>query len=412
MHTNDFPMIPPEEAARIVLENVPEWPPRKAPLDEALGLTLAEEVTSPMNIPEIPAATVDGFAVISSDDSPVRRLVGEQLAGHYDPDLTVVLGTAARITTGGLLPKGADAVIMLEDVEEKDGTVRLLHPIAKGANFRKVGQDLSVGETVLPAGAVIGPSELGLLASIGMTEIPVYPRPRVAVLSTGDEVKPLGTPLEPGQLWDSNRHAILAEVAVCGAQGVDIGLAPDDESVLRARFRDALDNADVIITTGGASAGKKDLLKPLLAEWGTIHFGRVFQKPGKPMTFAVVDGKPVFTLPGNPVSSLVSFELYIRPFLYKMLHRPLWRPHVQATVEHEVKHANDRIEFVRAVIRREGDHYIARTTGLQASSRIKSMVGANALLRIPPADEPLPAGSTVKAILLRCESMEGYRWQS
>jgi molybdenum cofactor synthesis domain-containing protein len=229
----------------------------------------------------------------------------------------------------------------------------------------------------------------------------------VAVLSTGDEVVPLGEELALGQVWDSNRHALLAEVAVSGALGVDIGLVADDEEVLRARLREALDRADVVITTGGASAGKKDLLKPLLAEWGRIHFGRVFQKPGKPMTFAVVDGKPVFTLPGNPVSSLVSFELYIRPFLYKMLHRPLWRPHVQVTVEHEVRHARDRIEFVRAFVRREGGRYFARTTGLQASSRIKSMVGANALLRIPPADEPLPAGGEVEAILLRCESVEG-----
>ncbi len=407
MHTNDFPMIPPEEAARIVLEHVPDWPPRRMPLDDALGLTLAENVLSPKDIPQAPTATVDGFAVVASDDSPERKLVGEQLAGHYDPGLVVEPGTAVRVTTGGILPAGADAMVMLEDVEERDGFVRLLRSVAPGENLRKVGQDLAAGEVVLPAETVIGPPELGLLASVGLTEVAVYPRPRVAVLSTGDEVVPLGQELSLGQVWDSNRHALLAEVAVSGAQGVDIGLVPDDDSILRARLREALDRADVVITTGGASAGKKDLLKPVLADWGEIHFGRVFQKPGKPMTFAVVDGKPVFTLPGNPVSSLVSFELYIRPFLYKMLHRPLWRPHVRVTVEHEVRHARDRIEFVRAFVRREEGRYLARTTGLQASSRIKSMVGANALLCIPPADEPLPAGSEVEAILLHCESVEG-----
>jgi molybdenum cofactor synthesis domain-containing protein len=406
MHTNDFPLIRPEEALDIVLNNVPDWPSRRIPIDDALRLVLAEKITSPRPIPEHPTATVDGFAVISSDDSPKRRIVGEQLAGHFSPELSVSPGEAVRITTGALLPKGADAVIMLEDVEESDGEIRLVKKVRSGENLRQVGQDVAEGEEVLPAGTLIGPAEIGLMASLGFTSVNAYPRPTVAILSTGDEVKPLGTALGPGEVWDSNRHALLALVSAIGAEGLDMGLAPDDELKLRRLLRVALSKADVVVTTGGASAGKKDLLKPILSEWGTIHFGRVFQKPGKPFTFATVWGKPVFTLPGNPVSSMVSFELYIRPFLYKMLHRRLWRPHVQAVVQENVKHASDRIEFVRARVRKEKSGYVAVTTGLQGSARISSLVGANALLRIPPSDEPLPAGSVVEAILLDCESLE------
>ncbi len=406
MHTNDFPLIQPEEALEIVLANVPDWESRKEPLDDALGLVLAKEVASPRDIPELPTSTVDGFAIVSSDDSPVRKIVGEQLAGHYFPDLRVGEGEAIRITTGAILPSGADAVIMLEDVDEADGMIRLKKSVSAGANLRRVGQDVAKGETVLHAGTMIGPPEIGLLASLGFTSVDVYPRPIVAILSTGDEVKPLGADLKPGEVWDSNRHALLAMVKEIGAEGLDMGLAPDDELRLRRLLKVALAKADVVVTTGGASAGKKDLLKPILSEWGTVHFGRVFQKPGKPFTFATALGKPVFTLPGNPVSSMVSFELYIRPFLYRMLHRRLWRPHVWVIVREEVKHAPDRIEFVRARIRKDKDGYVAVTTGLQGSARITSLVGANGLLRIPPGDEPVPAGSEVEAILLDCESLE------
>ena len=407
MHTNDFPLIQPEEALEIVLEHTPEWHSHSVPIDEALGLVLAKDLVSPRAIPEHPTSTVDGFAVISSDKSQIRKIVGEQLAGHYSPGMQVHEGEAARITTGGLLPAGADAVIMLEDVQEADGMIRLAKEVPPGANLRQIGQDVAKGETVLPAGTRIGPPEIGLAASLGFTSLEVYPRPIVAILSTGDEVKPLGSQLGLGEVWDSNRHALLAMAKDIGAEGLDMGLAPDDERKLRRLLRVALTKADVVVTTGGASAGKKDLLKPILAEWGTIHFGRVFQKPGKPFTFATVWGKPVFTLPGNPVSSMVSFELYIRPFLYKMLHRRLWRLHVQAVVQEDVKHASDRIEFVRAKVRKTDRGYVAVTTGLQGSARITSLVGANALLRIPPGDEPVPAGSEVEAILLDCESVEG-----
>ena len=407
MHTNDFPLIQPEEALGIVLEHAPGWHSRSVPIDKALGLVLAKDLVSPRAIPEHPTSTVDGFAVISSDKTPIRKIVGEQLAGHYSPEMRVHEGEAARITTGGLLPAGADAVIMLEDVQEADGMIRLAKEVPPGANLRQIGQDVAKGETVLPADTRIGPPEIGLAASLGFTSLEVYPRPIVAILSTGDEVRPLGTRLGLGEVWDSNRHALLAMAKDIGAEGLDMGLAPDDEHKLRRLLRVALTKADVVVTTGGASAGKKDLLKPILAEWGTIHFGRVFQKPGKPFTFATVWGKPVFTLPGNPVSSMVSFELYIRPFLYKMLHRRLWRPHVQAVVQEDVKHASDRIEFVRAKVRKTDRGYVAVTTGLQGSARITSLVGANALLRIPPGDEPVPAGSEVETILLDCESVEG-----
>ncbi|GIX48751.1 MAG: molybdopterin molybdenumtransferase MoeA [Candidatus Tectimicrobiota bacterium] len=393
-------MITAEEALAIVLRHVQPLAPQVQPLLEALDCVLAQDVVAQEDLPPFPCSAKDGFAVIARDASNPRRLIGEQTAG-YVAGLRVEPGTCVRITTGAPLPPGADAVIMVEDTQEANGMVTLLRPVAPGADVRPVGQDVAKGERVLAAGTCLGPQEIGLLASLGHSSVLVYPRPRVGVLSTGNEVVEPETPPRPGQIRDSNRYALMAALRRAGAQPVSLGIAPDEEAALTAVIDEALATCDAVITSGGVSMGKLDLIKPLLARRGQVHFGLVNMKPGKPLTFATVEGKPVFALPGFPVSSLVSFELFVRPALRKMSgHRLLLRPRVPVTLAEAIRGDAGRPEFHRAVVWRENGGYKARSTGLQSSGRLLSMVGANALLVLPQQDRPFQAGETVMAILL------------
>jgi molybdopterin molybdotransferase len=392
-------MIEPGEAWRRIAAQVKPLTPLELSLADLSGHVLAEQVTATEDIPPFPASTVDGWAVVATDDIPRRRVLqGEGTAGRV-PTVRVEPGTAARVMTGAPLPQGADAVIMVEHSSEEDGWVRFSRPARRGDGVRSVGSDLAAGQTVLSPGTLLGPAEVGLLATIGRLTAHVFPRPRVAVFSTGDELVEPGEPPKPGQIRDSNRYALLAAIGQAGGEATSLGIAPDDADGQRALIRRALEQADALVTSGGVSMGVRDLVKPLLAELGTVHFSRVRQKPGKPFTFATVDGKPCFALPGNPVSSLVTFELYVRPALRRMAGHPhLWRPEVEARLRHPVRRDSERIEFQRAVVVQEGEEWWAQTTGAQASSRLASMVGANALLRLPPGP-PLSSGDTVTAIL-------------
>ncbi len=409
MTLKEYPMITPEEALATVLAHARPLSPVQRPLAEAIGATLAVEITAEKHYPPQPTATVDGFAIIADDPSSTRIIVGEQLAGHYNPDLQIGPGQAVRITTGAHLPTGADAVVMWEDVLEENGAITLQKTIAAGTNFRPVGVDMAAGQTILAAGTHLGPPEIGLLASLGNTKATIYPSPRVAVLSSGDEVRETGMPLAPGQLWDSNRYALRAAILQTASQPLDMGIVPDDENILAERLQKALGQASVLVTSGGASRGQRDLLKLWLEENGQVLFGRVFQKPGKPMTFATVGGKAVFTLPGNPVSALVSFTLYVRPFLLKLQGRSETLTRLQVKLTTAEKHAPDRIEFVRARVWHEDNQFLATSTGYQGSARLLSLVGANALLRLPPSDEPVPAGTIVEALLLPGKSLFSSR---
>ena len=247
----------------------------------------------------------------------------------------------------------------------------------------------------------IGPAEVGLLASLGHTAVLAYPAPRVAVLSTGDELREPGESVGPGQIHDSNRFSLMAAVHEAGGEAIDLGVAHDRRGELADKVMAGLQAADALVTSGGVSMGQLDLLKPLLAMQGTVHFGRVNMKPGKPLTFATMVGKPVFALPGFPVSSLVSFELFVRPALRVMQGDAAdQRPQVTVHVDHDVHHDPQRWEFVRATVRRDGEVLRATTTGSQSSGRLLSLVGANALLQLPPGAGTATAGSPVTALLL------------
>lgn len=389
-----------EEAIRRVLDATPVLPPVRVPLTEAAGLVLAEPLIAGEDLPPFPAATMDGYAVVAADGAGWRALIGEQMAG-YVADLTVRPGTVARITTGSPVPPGADAVVMVERTREADGRVEIQQGrIASGENIRPIGVDMARGQQVLAAGTVIGPAEMGLLASLGVAEPRVHPRPRVALLSTGDEiVEPWQTP-GPGQIRDANRYALGVALAELRVPIVRSTIAPDQEAATRATLTEALATADVLITSGGVSMGQLDLVKVLLDELATVRFGRLFMKPGKPLHFATTaDGTLIFGLPGNPVSALVGFEIFVRPALRKLAGhpRPL-RDRLTVALTHQIT-PGDRPEFQRAVISQGPDgRLLATTTGAQASSRLASLVGANALLALPARREPFLPGETVEAI--------------
>jgi molybdenum cofactor synthesis domain-containing protein len=400
-------LVPPQEALAIILARTPRLGVERVALAAAAERVLAEDVLAEEDMPPFPAATMDGFAVVSGDDAPRRRLVGEQLAG-YVAGLRVGPGQAARITTGSPLPPGADAVIQLELVDEQDGAITLHRPVPPGTNIRPVGADLRRGERVLTAGMVLGPAEVGVLAGLGITAVSVYRRPRVAVLTTGDELVDPGEPPGPGQIRDSNRFSLAAAVARARCDIALVSRVRDVQADLRRMMEAGLAQADVLITSGGVSMGKLDLVKGLIEELGEVHLRRLFIKPGKPFHFATgrragVNGivPLLFGLPGNPVSSLVAFELLVRPALLTMQGVVAWqRLRVPVVLSHDIVAAEDRIEYQRGVVSVDAGRLVARNTGAQHSARLASLVGANALLILPPRPAPYRAGEQIEALLL------------
>ena len=396
-----YEMIEVPLALEAILSRVAPLGIEHVDLAQARGRYLADEVQADADLPGQPRSSVDGYAVIASDAATDLQVLEEVTAGRL-ANARVSPGTAVRIMTGGMLPEGADAVVMVEDVDEVDGRARLQRKPRSGENVHPPGMDLKRGQPVLCKGSRVGTAEIGLLATVGCVDVPVFRRPRLAVLATGDElVEPHETP-PAGSVRDSNRYALMAAAQEAGAEVVWNSHAHDDEEALEAAMREGLSHADVLLTSGGVSMGTRDLIKPLLERIASIQFGRISFKPGKPLTFATTaDGRFVFGLPGFPVSSLVTFEVFVRPALLKLqgAQRCL-RPRVEAALGHEVRPDAFRLEYQRATLAWEDHRFVARTTGLQSSSRLMSIVGANALLEIEPGTEVLPAGTMVQALLL------------
>lgn len=391
----------PDEALATILARARPLPIERVPLAEAAWRALAKDLVAEEDHPPFPAATMDGYAVVAGDGSPWREVIGEQTAG-FVLDAEVTEGTAVRITTGAPVPRGADAVVPVEETEAAEDHV-IVHrdDVRPGENIRAIGADVRRGTRVLAAGTVLGPAELGLVAGLGAVPAAVRRRPRVSVLSTGNElVEPEQTPA-PGQIRDSNRFSLLAALADSRVDVVWSGKTPDERDGLRRLLAERIAASDVLVTSGGVSMGELDLVKALLGDLAEVHFRRVFMKPGKPLNFATAGATLIFGLPGNPVSALVSFEIFIRPALAVLAGEDAAaRPRVpvelaQATVP------SDRIEFQRATVRVTAEGRLrAATTGGQASSRLASFVGANALVVIPPRARPYAVGEWVEAVLL------------
>jgi molybdopterin molybdotransferase len=368
-------------------------------------------VTSPSDFPPAERSAVDGYAVLAQP-GPLRLRVLRELTAGQSADVLLDRETAVRIMTGGVLPPGADSIVMVEDTEEHDSVVSISTTPRPGDNVLGAGIDAQRGQVVLAAGRRIGPAEIGMLATVGKIRVPVYPKPKIAVLATGDEVVEPEEEPPVGYVRDSNRPAVIAAAIEAGGEVVYNGHVNDEPVALKRAMQEALAVADVLITSGGVSMGTRDLIKPLLAELGEIHFGRIAFKPGKPLTFASIQvpgqnpGQPAgrtayaFGLPGFPVSSLVTFEVFVRPALRKLQgFSQVFRPRVSVELGHDFQPDAGRLEYHRAVVRWQDGRLVATSTGKQTSSRLITMVGANALLEIPASTEPLQAGARVPALL-------------
>jgi molybdenum cofactor synthesis domain-containing protein len=405
--SSPYPMISVAEATREIQSRLVPLPPIERGFREALGYVLAEDVTAPDDLPPAERSAVDGYAVVAQA-GPLRLRVLRELTAGQSADLILDGDTAVRIMTGGVLPPGADSVVMVEDTEERDSVVAIKTSPRFGDNVQAAGLDAKRGQVVLAAGKRIGPAEVGMLATVGRTRVKVHPKPCIAVLATGDEVVEPEEEPPVGYVRDSNRYALIAAATEAGGEVVWSGHANDEPALLERAMRDAIAVSDVLITSGGVSMGTRDLIKPLFEELGEVHFGRIAFKPGKPLTFATLrkmGGKPgepayAFGLPGFPVSSLVTFEVFVRPALRRLQGlSEVHRPRVLVELTHEIQPDGSRLEYQRATVRWQDDRLVATSTGKQTSSRLITMVGANALLEIPSGREPLPAGTRVPALL-------------
>lgn len=386
-------MIPLEEARQFVLAGCNRLPAEATPLAHALGLVTAEPIVSNQPVPPFANTAMDGFAVRSGDTAgaPVTLTVVGTIAAGAPPDIPVGAGEAVRIMTGAPIPPGADAVVMVERTEsaEDNGTVLILKQAEPGDHVRPPGEDVAAGQEVFPAGSALTAGHLGVLASVGAYEPVVYRRPRVGVLSTGDELVDDGRELAPGQIRDSNRRTLLALLAGTGCTPVDLGLVRDDERAITDAIERGIAECDALITSGGVSVGDFDFVKLVLDKLGDMRWMQVAIKPAKPLAFGVVDGKPVFGLPGNPVSSMVSFELFARPGLRKLAGdaAPV-RQSVLATTDEPLRRRPDgKIHFVRVRADFGDDGRVhVRSSGGQASNLLRSMALANALAVLPDGD--------------------------
>jgi molybdopterin molybdotransferase len=414
-------MISVEDARERILALIPRLEPETRPLADALGQVLAEDAISPLTIPPLDNTAMDGYAVRAADTtganeiSPVSlRVIGEVAAGYiYDGEVTA--GTAVRIMTGAPIPRGADAVVPFEETDETEGRVfghfakgrgevGILKAAGRGANLRYAGEDVKQGMKVMSAGTELGPAQLGVLASLGMKDVRVYRRPVVAVLSTGDELLEVGKPHEPGKIYDSNGYSVAALVREAGGVPLVLGIARDTIEDLTARVHEGM-QADLLVTSAGVSRGDYDVVKDVLMREGEVQFWTVRMRPGKPLAFGTFPAGdrvvPHLGLPGNPVSSMVAFELFGRPAIYKMMGREGWeRPVLKVTVEGQVRNPDDRRFYARAIVREENGRLIASLTGPQGSGILTSMALANALVIVPEFVTQLEAGAEADAVML------------
>jgi molybdopterin molybdotransferase len=399
-------MLTVEEALERILAEITRLGRETVALPEALGRVLAQPIASAESVPPFANSAMDGYALRSADTRgasqphPRRlRLIGTVQAGSV-AERPVGPGEAMRILTGAPLPPGADTVIQQELTEAGEGWVQLQAAVAPGNNVRHAGEDIQPGARVLDEGAVLGPSEIGVLASLGIPEIPVYRRPVVNILATGDELVEVHEPLRPGQIRNSNSYLVAAAVAQAGGVPRRLGIARDEVDELRTKLL-AAQEGDLIITSGGVSVGDYDLVKDILREQGVIDFWRVNLRPGKPLAFGRLGGTPFLGLPGNPVSAAVTFELFARPTLRKMQGYKNWqRPLVTARMLEPFDDPSNRRHYVRARLELRQDGFVATTTGAQGSHILTSMLGANALLVIPENHPPLRPGDLVQALAL------------
>jgi len=401
-----------DEALNRILQQVPVLAPVPVPLSQALGLVLAEEVRSPGDVPGFDNSAVDGYAVRSGDFSSgevLLEVIGEVFAG-CPPEVAVAPGQAIRIATGAPMPTGADAAVMVEDTRLKGGQVLARGPVSAGQNVRRAGEALRRGQLVLSPGRVLDPAALGMAATVGRPTLRCHPRPRVSVLSTGDELVEPGVPLRPGQVHDSNSYTLEALVRLAGGQPSRVRLLEDRLEILEQALRQSAGEADLVLTSAGVSMGEKDLVRTALeALGGELDLWKVRMRPGKPLAFGSLGGVPMIGLPGNPVSSMVGFEVFVRPALRKMAGHPAEAPRViRARMAESVDKPKDLRVFARCRLVESADGpWQIHLTGPQGSGILLSMLEAQVLAVLPEGVARVESGDEVEVRLL--DHLEAWR---
>ena len=398
-----------DEHIERILEVVDPLPPYDQPLLEALGLPVSEQVVSTVDLPGFDNSAMDGYAVCFDDvasatsDHPVHLPVVGEVAAGQTKLFAMSPGTAVRIMTGAPIPQGADSVVAVEQTDGGVATVRINEAPTLGKHVRRRGEDVLTGDVLLEEGTVLGPRQLGLLASIGRATVSARPRPRVVIMSTGSELREPGTPLGHDSIYDANSYMIAAAARKAGAIAYRVGIVSDDPQEFTDALSDQLVRADLVVTSGGVSKGQYDIVKEVLSELGTVAFGEVAMQPGKPQGFGVVgeDATPIFTLPGNPVSSYVSFEVFVAPAIRRMMGRvPYRRPLVRAICDKTFGSVPGKRQFVRGYfeIDPKGAHVVP--VGGHGSHLLGDLAEANALIVVPEDVERVEAGTQVQVMVL------------
>ena len=415
------PLLSLEEARERMLTGVQPLPPVSLPLRDALGHVLAAPVDALVTVPPWDNSAMDGFAVRAVDvegastEHPVElHVVGEVAAGHA-PAVDIQPGTTVRVLTGGMIPPGADAVVPVEDTDAPPGIAALpdrvaVHrAVAAGAHLRSAGSDVAIGERILATGTVLRPAQLAVAAATGHARLTVHPRPRVAVLATGDELLPAGEPLAPARIHDSNSVSIAAQADASGATVLEVGIVEDRLDAVRAALESAAAEADVVVATGGVSVGAHDVVRDAFASLGTLDLWRIAVQPGKPLAFGRAPRASsaealLFGLPGNPVSSFVTFELFVRPVVRRLAGHadPVGRRTVRATLTEAVTKSPGRRAFLRVRLERDdgGDGWLASLAGGQSSHVLSALAQADGLAIVSEEVDSLPLGAVVEVILL------------
>jgi len=398
------PVLSVEEAREHILSTVDVLAPEVVPLLEAAERVLAESVAADRDIPPVTNAAMDGYAVRGEDmagDTVRLRVTGEVAAGH-EAEMKVGRGEAVRIMTGAPVPEGADTVVRFERTRAEDDEVVILKPPSPRKNVRQAGEDVREGQVVLDRGKVLRPQEIGMLAALGHLEVAVIRRPRVGILGTGDEVVPPDQTPGPSQIRDANSYTVAAQVERYGGVPVILGVAHDEEELVRQGIQQALEReVDFIITSGGVSVGDFDLVKQVMDAEGEMHFWSLNMKPGRPMAFGVIGGVPLLGLPGNPVAAMISTRLFARPTLRKMEGFTAWlEPTVRAHLTQPIERKDGRRHYLRVILQETDAGYEATLTGDQGSGILNSLVQADGLAIIPEDARHLPAGSEIKVIVL------------
>ncbi len=396
------------DAQQRILERIQPVGRQLVPLDQAARRVLAEDIYAVSDLPRFDNSAVDGFALRSEDTRTAPRVtlrVVADITAGFAPERSLGPGEAARIMTGAPMPPGADAVIPVEDTDfmvRGAGTppplqVTLQRAVRLGENVRQRGSDVRAGTILLRRSNRLRPQDIGMLAMLGIARVPVYERPRVAVLSTGDELLPVDVPLREGKIYDSNSYALAAQIEECGAEVIRLGIAPDRREAVEERLDQAVEaGAHLIITSAGVSVGAFDFVKDVVEQHGHVSFWRVNMRPGKPLAFGEYRGIPLIGLPGNPVSAFVTFEIFGRPAI-EHLSGLTWKPRSRVRVRLAEEVTSDgRESYLRAIV---DDHSIARLTGHQGSGNLLSLVQANALLILPAGVKSRPPGSEADAWL-------------